>query len=236
MYADDLILMSISICDLQHMVNVCVKSFESIGMEINANKSACIRIGSRHRAIVTGIKSNGISIPWKQEIEYLGVLITSSPNFSVNLQKSKQKFFAALNSIFGKVGAQSSPTVLLSIIEAQCNPILLYASECLNWKKSMFNYLDNSFRQAYFKIFNTFDKNVVNQCMFFMGQLPIELSIIKRKIQFLTKIINSKTHPSLVRTASTEELTTLISKYNLLLNFKIDLQLRTYFENSLVLT
>ena len=141
-----------------------------------------------------------------------------------------------LNSIFGKVGAQSSPTVLLSIIEAQCNSILLYATVCLDWKKSMFNHLDNSFRQAYFKIFNTFDKHVVNQCMFFMGQLPIELNIIKRKIQFLIKFIKSKTHPSLVRTASTEELTTLVSKYNLRLNFKIDLQLRTYFENSLVLT
>ena len=47
-YADDLLLLSISLHDLQKLVNLCVIEFNNIVMTININKSACLRIGNRH--------------------------------------------------------------------------------------------------------------------------------------------------------------------------------------------
>ena len=47
MYADDLILLSISISDLQSMLNLCASVFNEIDLPINTNKSHCIRIGPR---------------------------------------------------------------------------------------------------------------------------------------------------------------------------------------------
>ena len=50
MYADDLLLLSISVCDLQHMVNICKSELDWLDMMINVKKSACLRIGKRFKA------------------------------------------------------------------------------------------------------------------------------------------------------------------------------------------
>ena len=43
MYADDLVLVSASISDLQSMIDVCINELNNLDMKINANKSSCIR-------------------------------------------------------------------------------------------------------------------------------------------------------------------------------------------------
>ena len=62
MYADDLILLSVSVYDIQELVNLCVKEFRNIGMEINIKKSACIRIGKRHNIIPSAIIIDNIDL------------------------------------------------------------------------------------------------------------------------------------------------------------------------------
>ena len=55
MYADDLILLAISICDLQKIVNICVYELELVDMQINGAKTVCIRIGERVNEITADI-------------------------------------------------------------------------------------------------------------------------------------------------------------------------------------
>ena len=55
MYADDLILLSASVSDLQNLVDLCVIEFDQIGLEINVGKSSRVRIGQRHVAVVSPI-------------------------------------------------------------------------------------------------------------------------------------------------------------------------------------
>ena len=62
MYADDLLLLAISICDLQRMVDICIKEFEDIDMAINVKKTVCMRIGQRHKADACRIVINGESL------------------------------------------------------------------------------------------------------------------------------------------------------------------------------
>ena len=97
-------------------MNLCVKEFRNIGMEINVKKSACIRIGKRHNIIPSAITIDNVDLAWKQEIKYLGIFITSAKLFTVNLQNTRHKYFRALNGIFGKIGVNSSPDVTLSLI------------------------------------------------------------------------------------------------------------------------
>src|SRR5580692_1788880 len=47
MYADDIILLSISISDLQFMFHLCAKVFDDLDLPINTSKSHCLRIGPR---------------------------------------------------------------------------------------------------------------------------------------------------------------------------------------------
>jgi hypothetical protein len=58
MYADDLVLLSISITDLQMLLNLCVEEFSKIKMEINIKKSECLRVGRRQRAKVLPVIVN----------------------------------------------------------------------------------------------------------------------------------------------------------------------------------
>jgi len=66
MYADDLILLAISLRDLQFLVDMCQTEFTIIGMEFNAKKSACIRVGIRHNSEVHPIILNAEPLPWKK--------------------------------------------------------------------------------------------------------------------------------------------------------------------------
>jgi len=125
MYADDLILLSISIYELQILVDTCLLTFEDLKLEINVKKSACMRIGPRHNIGARPITIKLSPMAWKSEIRYLGVNIISSNKFKVNLQPAKQKFFGALNGIFGKVGTKTSPHLLISLVKTFCFPIIL---------------------------------------------------------------------------------------------------------------
>ena len=58
MYADDLLLMSISVCQLQRMVDLCLDEFNKIDMLLNVKKSICIGIGDNHKADVGNIVIN----------------------------------------------------------------------------------------------------------------------------------------------------------------------------------
>src|ERR1043165_7162071 len=51
MYADDLLLMSISVSDLQLLVDLCIKEFEYLDMKININKYVCMRVDPRHKTL-----------------------------------------------------------------------------------------------------------------------------------------------------------------------------------------
>ena len=75
MYADDIILLAISLCDLQRMINICVTDFDGIGLSIISNKSACIRIGPRHCAEVDLLVLKNAPVSWKNELSYLGINI-----------------------------------------------------------------------------------------------------------------------------------------------------------------
>jgi len=215
MYCDDLLILTISVEDLEYLIELCSNFFRNIGLEINLSKSACVRIGSRHNAKIPEIKLNNSTLQWKEQIDYLGIQITSAQHFSVSTQRARQKFFAALNGIFCKVGLNTSPAVLISLIEAQCTSILLYASECLCWKKAALNSLENAGNQVYFKIFGTFDKSIAMHCMYYMGQLPLEMKIVKRKIQFLSKLKKTQSASLRALLDGNRELDELLTRYKI---------------------
>ena len=193
-YADDLILLAISLCDLQRMINICVTEFDGIGLSINSNKSACIRIGPRHSAEVDLLVIKNALVSWKKELPYLGINILGGKHFQVKFQKTKQKYYRALNSIIGKVGLNSQPLVLLSLIQSCCIPILLHGAEAVNWTNKMSDSIDNAYSNAYMKIFHTFNKGIIKSCQFNFGHLPMMCEIGVRRLNFLTKLTKFKTN------------------------------------------
>ena len=189
LFADDLFILSVSLSDMKYLLDSCVKCMDSLGMEINTRKTACIRIGPRHNAPVANLVLNGTPLTWNQDLSYLGLVVCSAKKFTVNQQKLKQKFFRSLNGIFGKIGVKSAPQVVLSLIELCCLPALLYASECVMWNASMIKAL-KYLCSCIYKLFSTYDISTATYCQYYMGQLPVELRIVARKLKFLHAIKN----------------------------------------------
>ena len=87
-YADDLILLSPSILELQNMVDICCKEFALIDLKLNV-KSTCMGIGSRwHRKCVT-IHTENSPICCVKEMKYLGVKIVVVQKFKIHLMTAK---------------------------------------------------------------------------------------------------------------------------------------------------
>jgi hypothetical protein len=78
--------------------------------------------------------------------------------------------------------------VIISIVEAYCVPILLYGLDCIELSSSLVQSLENAYSQLYSKLFHSFDKNLIRDCQFYSGQLPVELKIANRRFNFLKKI------------------------------------------------
>jgi len=173
-----------------------------------------LRVSLRHIASVAPIVINNQPLVCEKELNYLDLKFLSAKKFTVNLQNAKQKYFKALNEIFSKVGLRTSPLVLVSAIESYCVSVLLYASESLLWTRSMISSYEHAYSAAFMKIFKTFDKKLVEQCQFYMGQLPIEYKIVFKQLKFLSQISNSNNSLFSCLFRSDDQSISLCKRYN----------------------
>jgi len=114
-------------------------------------------------------------VNWLNEIRFLGVTILTGKKFVINLQRTKQKYFRALNAIFGKIGLNSYPVVLCSLVTTFCVPFLLYAVESVTWIQKMLKSIENAYSQAFMNFFRTFDNKVVEYCQYAMGNRKYQM-------------------------------------------------------------
>ncbi len=77
MYADDLILLSLSVIELQKMIDFCSLELGRIKLYINSKKSVCLRIGKRFAFNCAELYVNEIVLNFTNKIKYLGVFIRS---------------------------------------------------------------------------------------------------------------------------------------------------------------
>ena len=135
MYADDLVLLSSSVTELQDMVNICCEELRTIDLKLNESKSVCIRVGKRFNVACPPITTPTGVIAWSTAATYLGVDIVSAKAFTCCISRSKSKFYASFNAIYGKLGKVNNAIVTLNLIAAMALPVILYASEALRSRR-----------------------------------------------------------------------------------------------------
>ena len=79
----------------------------------------------------------------------------------------------------------------------------------------MISSYENAYTLAFAKIFKSFDKTVVGQCQYFMGQLPVELKIINKQIIFFASLVKSSNGLVKFLSKSNEDYLTVCNCYNL---------------------
>ena len=187
MYADDLLLVSASVIDLQIMLNVTGDVGRSLGLTFNCMKSNCVSIGCKKIDNLASLTINGTVIQWANSIKYLGICISAGKSFKTDLSMTRRKFFASVNCILSKC-QYTSDIVKLQLVESHCLPILLYACESLNLKGAELQSLNSWWNSVYRKIFHYHKWESVKEIIHFLGRLDLVHLVNLRQMQFIKKL------------------------------------------------
>jgi len=106
------------------------------------------------------------ALHWKSEINYLGVVIASGVNFKCNIQMNRQKFFRALNCLLAKIGRSSNPSVIISLLDKFCVPVLLYGLEAIHLRSASCKQIDRTYYCAFAKIYKVVTTKVIQDCQY----------------------------------------------------------------------
>ena len=184
MYADDLLLISASIIDLQAMLDICADIGSSLGILFNSTKSKCITIGPNEVSIRANLTIAGAPLKWENSIKYLGITVCSASRFEIDLSDVRRKFFASVNAILSKC-KYSNETVNLQLVESHCLPILLFAIESLNLKNSQVKDLNSWWNAVFRKIFKYNKWESVKELIFLLERLDVVHLIYLRRLKFI---------------------------------------------------
>jgi hypothetical protein len=123
MYADDILLLSPSLMELQTMINQCSLSCGNLSLCINTSKSFCIAFGRASQLTLPDIVICDSTISWFDRINCLGLYIVKGAKFSVSIKKPKRNFYIAFNTIISRVRHLEDQLLQLSLVELYCVPL-----------------------------------------------------------------------------------------------------------------
>ena len=147
------------------MIDQCLLEFSSLDLNINAKKSVCVRIGQRHNVECTGISVGGTQIYWSTSFRYLGVTIKSGSAFTVDCKPVRAKFYRSFNSLYSKI-PKADEHIIVSLVKTYCISLVLYSLEAVCLNRSSLNQLDSMLLNAFGKIFKSFERFILLQCMY----------------------------------------------------------------------
>ena len=219
MYADDLILISASILNLQCMLDICTITGNELGIKFNSAKSNCIHIGASTFNVLPDLLIDNQIIVWSNKIKYLGVWIKSNVHFETDILDSRRKFFMSVNTVLTKCKL-TCDMVKLQILESYCLPLLLYGSESGLLDDHMLSMLNCCWNSVYRKIFGYFRWESVRNVMSALKKLNVVYMVNLRRILFIRKLIFNISDNYTLRGIVTKyinynEFQTVLNKFNI---------------------
>jgi len=129
LYADDILLLSPIVCELQKLLHTRERELNAQDLVINVKKIVLPTSRPTYSNVICQrlCSLSGTHLPWKTEIKYLGVQIVSSKSFKVSTEQSRCSFYRATNAIFGRIGRIATEDVVLHLLQTKCIPVLLWS-------------------------------------------------------------------------------------------------------------
>ena len=153
-YADDILLISPSVSALQMMLNICDDVGKELAITFNPMKSSCIMFGSGYAKYnPSSMILFNSELSWAKNLTYLGIVIKTGKVFDIDINQSRRKFYASVNSILERC-KYASKIVKIEIFEKQCLPILLQSLESLNLSREILHSVSVAVNSVYRKIFH----------------------------------------------------------------------------------
>ena len=225
MYADDLLLISASVIELQNMLNVCSDIGSQLSITFNYKKSMCLMIGPNRISSLASLNLNGAALSWENKIKYLGIWILSDKSFHLDLSETRRKFFMSVNYLLSKC-KYTGDLVKLQLCESQCLPILLYATECVNLNNSDLKAINSWWNSVYRKIFGYNKWKSVKQLICQLNQLDFPHIVNLRCLTFAKRMLYNEYENDSFRKIfqlynRTGEAVSVTNKYKLQLSWSV---------------
>ena len=121
-YADDMILLSPSVKSLQLLIDKMHELLDGHNLKINVGKTAVIIFG-KNRALTSGNVSlffNGTRLNVLNSVKYLGCVLTSDLNDSLDIDRCNVSFTRSFGFLFRKFNSVNVE-VFYSLFESYCN-------------------------------------------------------------------------------------------------------------------
>src|ERR1700690_652683 len=190
MYADDLLLISGSVLDLQKMLDSCGLVGDNLGIKFNSKKSACMIIAPNKLNPIAPMIINGLQVQWVDKIKYLGIMLSSAKHFTIDYKETRRKFFVSVNTVLSKCKF-TSDIVKLELLESQCLPIMLYSIESLNLSFVHVKEINCWWNSVYRKIFRYNKWESVKETICLLGRLDVLHIVTMRRLKFIKRINQS---------------------------------------------
>ena len=98
-YADDIILLSASVINLQKMLNICHIVGAEMDVLFNAKKSTLFVVGRAYDKVIDCLQIGNASIHWCTSLKYLGIFFQCGYCLNCDIDNSVRRFYTAANAI-----------------------------------------------------------------------------------------------------------------------------------------
>ena len=193
-YADDLVILSRSKTGLQPCLNRLSSYCNSWMLSINPKKTKVMIFQKRaKKSTESSFHIDNEIIEIVQNYTYLGTLISSTGNFSMALDKLKEKALHALFSLRKHTNISKLSLVLANkIFDMMISPILTYNSEIWvvyvkpdfkSWDSSQIEKTHIQFYKRYLEVSNKASNMALRAEL---GRFPLNIAINQKIINFIS--------------------------------------------------
>ena len=132
-YADDALLTSVTATGLQASITCAVNYVSKYGLSFNPVKTNCLIRGRCPFATLPVWYINGIELAVKDEINYLGVILSNrswNSHVSSRISSGRKAYFSLQDAGLCKNGV--SPKTIVELWKKACLPVFTYGCETIN--------------------------------------------------------------------------------------------------------
>ena len=228
MYADDLVLMSLSEVGLQNKLNKLDEYCRKWGLEVNTKKTKVMTMSHSIEDVPSSIMRIGdATLEWVQSYKYLGILINAngdflptSENLCVRGWKASFKIKSALKDV------DVNPELQLKLFDTLVKPVICYNGEIWGVMNNVFNSKnDSQFWERVSKlpvenfqiklckiVLGVHSKAHNGAVMGELGRLPLFLNIMKSVLKYIVHLDEVKCGRPLLNAAILEDEHLCVSK------------------------
>lgn len=119
-YADDMVLLSASVCGLSRLIGICEKYAKEHGLLYNVSKSECMVFrAKRCPDYLAAIKLNGVLLKKVDTFKYLGHILTSDLKDGADIERERRALSVRANMIARRF-ARCTRDVKITLFRAFC--------------------------------------------------------------------------------------------------------------------